>query len=150
MHTNPSRRFGAALVGLARRWRRHLDERLAADGLSDAAWVPLVHLESHGDGLRQNELAAAVGLDSSSLVRLLDRLEGQGLILRVLDKADRRVRRIRLTEAGRAAVADIRKRLWGFENGLLADVSEAELAAALSVFDRIEARLAGEPGEAAA
>jgi len=150
MQTNPSRRFGFALVGLARRWRRHLDDRLAALGLSDAAWVPLVHLESHGDGLRQNELAAAVGLDSSTLVRLIDRLEGQGLILRVVDKADRRARRLRLTEAGRVAVADIRKRLWSFENDLLGDVSEAELAAALSVFALIEARLSGESGEAAA
>jgi len=67
--------------------------------------APLVHLESHGDGLRQNELAAAVGLDSSSLVRLIDRLEGQGLILRVVDEADRRARLLRLTEAGRTAVA---------------------------------------------
>ncbi len=67
---NPKRLLGVRLVGLGRRWRKTLDAQLAAEGLSDAVWTPLVHLHRLGDGISQTELAAAVGLDGSSLVRL--------------------------------------------------------------------------------
>lgn len=136
-------RFGYRLVGLSRRWRRHLDERLAQVGLSDASWVPLVHLHENGDGMHQKDLAAAIGLDGSSLVRLLDLLETRGLIERRVDEADRRARRIRLTRAGHEAVTGIRGTLSGIEDDLLADLDEQEIAAVLTVFDRIEQRLKG-------
>ncbi|MBS0469189.1 MAG: MarR family transcriptional regulator [Proteobacteria bacterium] len=53
-----------------------------AEGLSDAAWTPLVHLHRLGDGISQTDMAAAEGLDGSSLVRLPDMLVAQGLIER--------------------------------------------------------------------
>ncbi|MGO4611814.1 MarR family transcriptional regulator, partial [Variovorax sp. 2RAF20] len=75
-------RIGIRLVGLARRWRQALDARLSSAGLSDATWAPLIHLHELGGGISQSELAAAVGLDGSSLVRLLDILVEQALIER--------------------------------------------------------------------
>lgn len=150
MQTNLSRRrFGYRLVGLSRRWRRHLDDRLARVGLSDASWVPLVHLLENGDGMHQKDLAAAIGLDGSSLVRLLDLLETRGLIERCVDEEDRRARRIRLTRAGHEVVTGIRGTLCGIEDDLLADLDEQEIAAVLTVFDRIEQRLKAGAGRGA-
>src|SRR4051812_9276644 len=48
------------------------------------------------------ELRARLGLDSGYLSRLLRSLEAEGLVTVAADPADRRVRQIRLTEAGRA------------------------------------------------
>lgn len=136
------RRIGIRLVGLARRWRKALDERLASAGLSDASWAPLMHLHELGDGISQSELAAAVGLDGSSLVRLLDLLVEQGLIERRPHASDRRVKLVQLTAAGRKTVLSIRKRLGSVESELLRDVHPDDAQAMLRAFDSIEARIA--------
>ena len=81
----PRSRFGIRFALLARRWRQSLDAHLAEAGLSDATWVPLVHLHESGGGITQKDLAALVGIDSSSLVRLLDILCRQGLAERRVD-----------------------------------------------------------------
>ncbi|MEI2386357.1 MarR family transcriptional regulator [Breoghania sp. JC706] len=138
---SPRLRFGLELVLLARRWRGVVDQRLAARGLSDASWTPLVHLAESGDGIPQKELAERIGLDGSSLVRTLDHLAGQGLIERRIDPRDRRLRRIHLTPAGRQATRAIREKLASAEFELLADFSDDELSALLAGFDRLARRI---------
>lgn len=138
----PSSRFGFHLVGLARRWRRHLDEGLASAGLTDATWRPLIHLSKAGGELHQKDLAARVGIDGSTLVRLLDILETQGLIARRVDVQDRRAKRLALTPAGASAVKTIHRRIAAVEQSVLEGIDEEELAVALDVFARIEARIA--------
>ncbi|GGF52263.1 hypothetical protein GCM10007301_09690 [Azorhizobium oxalatiphilum] len=139
---SPRHRFGIRFSLLARRWRRALDARLATLGLTDATWVPLVHLKETGGGLTQKELAALVGIDGSSLVRLLDILGRQGLVERRLTAADGRARLIHLTVEGEKRVAEIRRELIKGEEEMLADLTDAELARMLAHFDRIEDRLA--------
>src|SRR3546814_11911523 len=97
-------RFGIRFSLLARRWRQVLDAHLATAGLSDATWIPLVHLSETGGGITQKELAALVGIDGSSLVRLLDILCRKGLVERRADESDGRARLIHLNpEIGRAS-----------------------------------------------
>lgn len=40
----PRARLGFLMVTLVRQWRRQVEEQLAADGLTDATWAPLIHL----------------------------------------------------------------------------------------------------------
>lgn len=141
MDAHPRTRFGLEFALLARRWRRTLDTRLAEAGLTDATWAPLVHLHESGDGISQKVLASLVGLDASSLVRLLDILVARGLVERRTDPTDRRARLIYLTAPGRVAVADILRLLNGREAEILADVSDAELTRVMDVFARIARRL---------
>ena len=136
------RRIGIRLVGLARRWRLALDARLSSAGLSDATWSALVHLHELGDGISQSQLAAAAGLDGSSLVRLLDILVGQELVERRPHASDRRVKLLYLTQAGRRAVSSIRKRLVAIEDDLLADIDDEEARVLLRAFEKIETRIA--------
>jgi MarR family transcriptional regulator for hemolysin len=138
---SPRSRFGIEFVLLARRWRRALDRRLGMVGLTDATWAPLVHLWESGDGISQKDLAALVGIEGSSLVRLLDILASRGLVERRTDEIDRRAKLIFLTEAGRAAVAGIRLELSRGEAEMLADLSDAEIAAMLDAFGQIGRRL---------
>ena len=133
--------FGFRFAVLARRWRRAVERNLEKAGLTDATWAPLIHLSETGDGVTQKDLAGRVGIDGSSLVRLLDILERRGFIVRRVDTDDRRARLIFLTETGRHAVADIRRVLARTDADLLADLSDTEVEGMLAAFDRIASRL---------
>ncbi|KAB2671627.1 MarR family transcriptional regulator [Brucella tritici] len=137
----PRSQFGIRFSLLARRWRRALDIRLAEAGLTDATWVPLVHLHQTGGGVTQKELAALVGIDGSSLVRLLDILCRQGLAERRVDERDSRARLVHLTAQGEKRVAEIRQELAKGEKEMLADLSDDDIATMLRSFDSIEHRL---------
>ncbi len=143
--SSPRSQFGIRFSLLARRWRRALDARLAEAGLSDATWVPLIHLQATGGGVTQKELAALVGIDGSSLVRLLDILSRQELVERRVDENDNRARLIFLTPKGEQRVGEIRRELAKGEEDMLADISDADLAVMLDHFDSIEQRLAAKP-----
>lgn len=133
--------FGYRLVSLARKWRRFVDKRLAEAGLSDATWVPLMHLYRNGDGISQKELASRVGLDKSTLVRLLDLLVEKSLLERRVNAEDRRGRLIYLTEAGRHQVDEINTLVVATECEALGNLDESALLQMLNYFESIEARL---------
>lgn len=145
MTASPSparRRLGFQFVTLARQWQRTMDQKLAEAGLTDATWRPLVHLSEAGDGIHQSELARRLGLDASTLVRLIDLLADRGLVERRVDRDDRRARRIVLTPTGKAEVSRLRTRIHAIEARLLADLDDATLETVSAAFTVIEARIA--------
>lgn len=95
--------FQQLLATAARGWRRAFDAVLAEHNLSDAIATPLVTLLHLGDQIPQTLLAERIGVDASSIVRVLDALERDGLITRLTDQRDRRVKLIQLTDAGTEA-----------------------------------------------
>src|SRR5436190_16140542 len=96
--------FGARLSRAYRTWRRAADLRLQPFDLTEATWLPLVHIARAAEPPRQKDLAASMFVDNSSVVRLLDNLEKAGLIQRK-EGADRRAKIILLTPRGRT-IAD--------------------------------------------
>jgi MarR family transcriptional regulator, transcriptional regulator for hemolysin len=88
-------RFAPLVAHVSREWRRAMDGRLQAYGLTEATWLPLLRIARSETPMRQNELAASLSLDGSSVVRLLDALESSGLVERCEDVADRRAKRPR-------------------------------------------------------
>jgi MarR family transcriptional regulator for hemolysin len=62
-----------------------------------------------GAELTQTQIAAAIGLDKTTMVVTVDDLERQGLAERVPSPTDRRARVITVTEAGRAKVDEGRQ-----------------------------------------
>ncbi|MBY7915525.1 MarR family transcriptional regulator [Vibrio fluvialis] len=128
-------KFGIQFSIAARLWRRHLDQRLAQAGIKDISWAPLLHLDEFGDGISQKDLAASVGMEGSTLVRLLDTLEQKGQIERQADSHDRRAKRIYLTDAGREQVSALRTELLQIETEMLADVSDEQIDVMLEVLD---------------
>lgn len=135
--------FGYRLVILARRWRTAIDARLHAAGLTDATWRPLIYLHRMGDGTRQKDLAASLGLDGSAVVRLLDLLAGRGLVERREDLADKRAKTLHLTEAGREMIATVTGLLIPFEAELLSGLDDGTMLTLLDSFDQIEQSLDG-------
>ncbi|WP_194285519.1 MarR family winged helix-turn-helix transcriptional regulator [Komagataeibacter medellinensis] len=86
---------------LANTWRLVLDRALRAEGMSMAMMRPLAYLMMLPDRVSQRTLAHAMNTDSSALVRVLDLLEGEGLVERHPDYEDRRAKSLVLTVRGR-------------------------------------------------
>lgn len=118
-----------------------MEAELSTAGLTDATWVPLVHLNETGGGITQKELAGLVGVDGSSLVRVLDILEREGLIERRRDESDGRARLIHLTPQGEHRVGLIREELARAEEAVLCDLSDEDIARMLDCLDRIDHRM---------
>lgn len=113
---------------LTRRWRQILDSEFQAAGLTDATWRPLLHLHLLGDGVRQKDLAASIGIEGPSLVRLIDTLVVKRLIERSEDSSDRRAKLLRLTPEGQLLVARIKEIVALLENRLLTPFSAGDIA----------------------
>jgi DNA-binding MarR family transcriptional regulator len=77
-------------------------------GLADLRdWLVLALITGDGTQRTQLEIATELGIDKSTLVPLLDRLERDGLIIRATSERDRRVRIPQATPAGLTVVKDV-------------------------------------------
>lgn len=112
---------------LSRRWRQTLDQVFQSVGLTDATWRPLLHLHLLGGGVRQKELAASIGIEGPTLVRLIDTLAAKGLIIRSEDRQDRRARQISLTAEGLLVVEQIMEVVSLLQKELLAPFHEQQI-----------------------
>ena len=92
-----SRNFGFLLSDVARLMRKNFDSRVKEIGLTRSQWWLLNHL-FRADGITQAELAETLEIERSSTGKLLDSLELKGWIKRVVDKNDRRSKRVFLTK----------------------------------------------------
>ena len=139
--------FGRDLFRAGQIWRREMDLGMRRLGLSDGTWRPLLYLGRMGGGIRQTDLAGALGIEGASLVRLLDALERGGLLRRQPDPEDRRSKVLQLTEAGRETLEQIESAYEGVSQRLLARIETHELEQCLHVFRKVELSLRG-PDEA--
>lgn len=126
------------LTYLTRRWRKLLDTEFQSSGLTDATWRPLLHLHILGENIRQKDLAASLGIEGPSLVRLIDSLLAKGLMERSEDVRDRRAKLLRITPEGLKLVDRIRKTVTGLEEGLFNSFSDNELAQFADFVQRLE------------
>lgn len=126
------------LTYLTRRWRKVLDAEFQASGLTDATWRPLLHLHILGEGIRQKDLAASLGIEGPSLVRLIDSLITKGLIERSEDACDRRAKLLRLTPEGLELVDHIRNTVTALEDAVFSSFSTDELAQFADYVQRLE------------
>jgi MarR family transcriptional regulator for hemolysin len=94
------------LSDLGRLMRVEADRRARAYGLTRAQWVILSRVKS-GPGLSQRELAELLEVEPITVGRLVDRLEGQGLVERRPDPLDRRIWRLHLRQAAAAVLAPL-------------------------------------------
>jgi MarR family transcriptional regulator for hemolysin len=128
--------FGTRLSRAYRQWRRAADLRLQPYDLTEATWLPLVHIGRAAQPPRQKDLAASMYVDNSSVVRLLDNLEKAGLIQRK-EGADRRAKIILLTPRGRAIADRVEAVARRVRQDALAGLSEKDIETTIRVLDHI-------------
>ncbi|MFP3864683.1 MarR family transcriptional regulator [Pseudomonas capeferrum] len=139
----------SGMVVAARHWRRICHAALTSYGISEACAAPLLMIVRLGDGVHQVAVAQAAGLESPSLVRLLDQLCKAGLVCRSEDPLDRRAKALSLTGEGRALAESIEAELVRLRRDVLQGIDQADLEAALRVLRAFEAVGLGTPGGAA-
>lgn len=110
-------RLHRSLIAIADLVNRHdVDARIiAAAGVKlDRALFPLLARVAMSPDMNVAELANVVGRDHSTVSRQIVRLEQLELIIRTVDPDDSRVRRLTLSEQGKAMMARIEpiRRQW--------------------------------------
>ena len=129
--------FGSLLSRAARQWRRAADLRLRPFDLTEATWLPLVHIARAPQAPRQKDLAASMSLDGSSVVRLLDNLEAAGLIKRKEGVTDRRAKIILLTARGRAIADRVETVARRIRGDALAGLSDKDITTTIRVLEHV-------------
>jgi len=129
--------FGSLLSRAYRQWRRAADLRLRPFDLTEATWLPLIYIARASTPPRQKDLAASMFVDNSSVVRLLDNLEGAGLIQRKEGETDRRSKTIVLTARGRAIAEKVESIALRVRSDALAGLSEKDIETTIRVLDHV-------------
>ena len=113
-----------------------IDQELAPLDISGAQWLVLLLVGDEGIGC-PGDLCKRMTYDSGAMTRLIDRLEGKGLLRRLPADGDRRSLRLELTAEGRALYPRIRAALVDVYNQVLAGFGPEEVDALNGYLDRI-------------
>jgi MarR family transcriptional regulator for hemolysin len=99
-----------------------------------------------GAELTQTELAGMIGVDKTTMVVTVDELERKGFAERVPSPTDRRARVIKVTDAGRAKVAEGQTIITQLQDAVLGAVPEAERSAFMDALTMlVSGRLSSAP-----
>ncbi|WP_213450872.1 MarR family winged helix-turn-helix transcriptional regulator [Rhizomonospora bruguierae] len=112
------------LTHVASAMRHHMDVDVARLGLTPAAARALAKLDPDRP-IPSRDLAAQLECDRSNVTALVDKLEQLGLVERRTDPADRRVKTLVVTAAGRSTRQAVEAVL--SDHRLLAGLRDAEL-----------------------
>lgn len=132
--------FALEIGRVSRWWRTRLNERVRHLDLNQARWIVLLQLSRNGPA-SQRELAERVGVEGPSLVRVLDRLEAQGLVVRQPSGDDRRIKHVELTSAAGPVLRQLTELADELRRELLADIPVENIDTALHVLKAIGDRL---------
>ena len=88
-------------------------------------------------GLNQTSLGRALGIDRSTVVAVIDKLEGRGLVDRTPAPGDRRSYALRLSESGGALLKRARGLVTAHEARIANDLSSGEQAQLIALLSRL-------------
>jgi DNA-binding MarR family transcriptional regulator len=121
--------------------RRAFAQRLRGSSLTLAQARALVYFSRH-ERIRQVELAALLEVQPITLARLLDQLDGAGLVERRADPGDRRAYQLYLKRAAKAPLAEIARAGAMVRGQALRGLSERRASALLAALRRMRENLA--------
>ncbi|OCX64454.1 hypothetical protein BFP70_10390 [Thioclava sp. SK-1] len=104
---------------------RQFEEKLTDHGAAPR-YLGLLSLVLANPGQPQNKLAEAVGLQKSSLVTILDRLEKDGILRRGAIPEDRRAKGVWLTDKGETAVATLSQHAMEHDEKMMRTIAPAD------------------------
>ncbi|ADB31035.1 transcriptional regulator, MarR family [Kribbella flavida DSM 17836] len=128
--------LGALFARITRRLAEAERPLLERHGLSMWGYSVLVCLSDQPPATQQ-ALAQAIGYDKSRLIALLDDLEADGLVARQPDPSDRRVRIVRLTDAGTTRLTAARADVRAMEEELLSPLTAADRRSLLKALPQL-------------
>lgn len=99
------------------------------------------------DGINQRELADRLELETPTLVRILDAMEGQGYVERRVAGSDRRAKEIYMTDSGRVVAAEVEALAEDVRGQIISGIPESDLRTTLNVIRAMQANLAAVRGQ---
>lgn len=114
--------IGLQIHLLSRQWRCLLDKQLLNLGLTQSSGIALAYIAEY-QGVTQTELAKFLGVETPSLVPVLDQLERMELIARCPSPHDRRQKVLQLQPAAAPLVQSIHQQRQLLQQQLLANLT---------------------------
>lgn len=135
--TPPSTSIGWRIGRLQRAAHVYFKHRFGELGLGHAQGITLHHICRH-NGMDQLALLDKVRLDKSSLTSQLQKLEENGYITREADPADRRAKRIVITDKTRAIEAELHDIFASWTRILTEGLNDSECDTLITLLDKLQ------------
>jgi len=110
----------------------------AGEALTPGEFGLLVLVERNA-GLSQMALARALSIDRSTLVPILNRLQGRGLLMRHASPTDGRTHALALTPAGERALAKFVRLVRTHEKRISSSLSATEMRMLIELLEKVRA-----------
>jgi MarR family transcriptional regulator for hemolysin len=141
--------FGFLLKDVSRRYVARFERHAAQISLTLVHSRALTYLEKN-EGISQARLAELTEVDPMCMVRILDRMEADGVLERHPDPDDRRARRLYLTAKAKPLLEEIWRLVALTRAETFAGIARAEREAFIDVLERLDANLLALDGAAPA
>ncbi|QBY02766.1 MarR family transcriptional regulator [Rhodophyticola sp. CCM32] len=129
---------------ILRRYNARMDEEIRGHGLNVPRLRVLAALAAEGPQTINNLAVFAIS-EQSSISRLLDQMEAEGLVLRQVSESDSRARIASLTELGRDRFEEAFPLMRGAEADMLTGFSTAERALLIELLRRMMSNIRQNP-----
>lgn len=130
-----------AVIFLLMQAGKRLNTRHPEDSV-DPSSFPLAKQLMGVEAMRVSDLAATIGLDTSTVSRQIKQLEGLGILERTTDPADGRASLVRLSDTGRNTMQTAFARRYKRIQAVLEPWSDADRARLQTLLTRLAADLA--------
>ncbi|NDW07159.1 MarR family winged helix-turn-helix transcriptional regulator [Jiella pacifica] len=138
--------LGFLLVDVARLFRQDFERAVVEAGLSlTPGEIRALIYVWRFEGSRQAVLAERMGVEPMTMSAYLDRLENRSLIVRTVDKNDRRAKVVNTTQAAADVFEEIRPIAGAMYERLTAGFSDEEREAISQLLTRIRRNLTSDP-----
>ncbi|ABW18582.1 transcriptional regulator, MarR family [Alkaliphilus oremlandii OhILAs] len=105
-------------------------------GVTRVQWIALYYL-GREESISQKELAERMNVKESSIARLLDRMERDGLVERIKNESDKRITNLRLTDRGKEYRIKLLPEGEKFEQLLYKGISDEEMQVFTTVLSKM-------------
>jgi MarR family transcriptional regulator for hemolysin len=133
--------LGQTIGDISRAWRYQMNQRLKPFGLNLSTRQVLLQLHRHPQGLMQRDLARKLGIESPTLVRLLDLLEEKEWIQRTASSDDKRRKYAVLTPKAHEQLKIIEKLSKELRAEMMQGLSVSEIESSTQVMRRMKNNL---------
>lgn len=119
-----------------RYFRSYIDKEFAGLDIK-GGYLQFIHALYRHDGLSQDELSEALGMDKTTTARVIKELVGLGYVIKEHDPQDKRFYRLSLTNKGKAVIPGLEKILKHWAEVLAAGFTEDERQLALDILKKM-------------
>jgi len=100
-------------------------------------WFGLLIIVANNPGLSQTQLARSLGIDGSTMVAMIDRMEEKDWVRRERSKTDRRSHALKLTESGSALLDQVTPKVLAHDTAIAQSLSDDERAELLRLLRKV-------------